>query len=326
MRESLIFSFLCQCLQQFDKKRHLSQQHKAIQNLKPDWYQVTSLADTHYVLPSLYYQLQEKRLLQFLPEDIQISIADIYTLNRSRNDRIRREIHRIAGLLNPAGIEPVFIKGSAAMLMDLYDEPGLRIMGDVDLLLRKNEILTCTELMRSVGYAPIEGLYLPDADGHYHGFPLVHDNHSIRFEIHERLANDPVLESESIINDSVQIQIKDRVVRIPSKEHFAINNILHHQVYDGGMENEELLLYQLLDLYTIREKYERQLDWKAVGAFFTDHSLQEPFCFSMDMLKKYFNQRIPGKIPFSLNCRIRYRQNRNRFQKLIQQLKFIQPE
>lgn len=77
MRESPLFSFLCQCLQQFDKKRHLSQQHKALQNLKPDWYLVTSLADSHYVLPSLFYQLKEKSLLQFLRKRLTNPICSI---------------------------------------------------------------------------------------------------------------------------------------------------------------------------------------------------------------------------------------------------------
>ncbi len=232
---------------------------------------------------------------------------------------IYNEINSIAALLKPADIEPIFIKGSAALLMGLYEKPGLRIMSDVDFLVSKKDMSTCTELMQSVGYYPMEGLWLPEDC--YHGFPLVHDSHSIRFEIHDRLADKPILESDAIIADSVQIQMESGVVRIPSKEHFTMNNILHHQVFDRGIENENLLLYQLLDLYTMRQKFDSQLNWKSIGAFFTSHSHQNAFCFSIDMLRKYFNQRLPKKMPASLQFHIHYRQSKNRYNKLIHRLK-----
>lgn len=327
MKESASFSLLCQCLRGLrETKTRSALESKAHKEQTLDWNPVIRLADIHYILPLMFHQLKKNNALTILPEDLQHLLTEVYTFNCQRNDLIYDEINRIASLVNQAGIEPVFIKGSAGLLMNLYDNRGLRMMGDVDLLVYKTDIPTCTKLMQSDGYSPIEGLYMPDADDHYHGFPLVHDRHNIRFEIHERLADDPILDTQAIIEDSVKVQLEEGVVRVPSKTHFIIHNILHHQVFDNGIAGENILLYQLLDLYTIRETFEQQLDWKTIGAFFIKHSHQKAFCFPLDMLKKYFHQRYPKNISFSLRYSIRFRQNRNRFNKLFNRCQSLRPQ
>lgn len=322
MKESLSFSILCHCLQEGNgKKNHSVQVGKLAEKFQLDWSDILRLGDSHYVLPLLYHQLKNKNALKLLPQDAQEVLTQVYELNCRRNDIIYNEILNIVSLLHPAGIEPVLLKGSAGLFMGLYGERGLRLMGDVDFLVSKKNSLKCRELMQSAGYSPIEGLYLPDADEHHHGFPLVHEDHSIRFEIHERLADNPFLDSRSMIGDSQAIQVEGGILRIPSKTHFVINNILHHQVFDQGLENENILLYQLVDLYMIRDKFESQLDWNTIGAFFLRHSLEDAFCFTIDMLQNYFDQQLPKKIPWSLLCRIYYRQNKNRYNRLIHRLR-----
>ncbi len=306
MKKCDSLSLLCQYLQNLDSRQEDSAPTpKVRQKLQPDWHAVARLADQHFVLPLLYQQLVRKRILQLLPEDLQTLLAEIYKLNRLRNDLIYNQINRIAFLFNSAGIEPIFLKGSAALLMELYDDPGLRVMNDVDFLVDKKDLPTCVELMQSMGYYPMEGLKLPE--DFYHHPPLVHNSHSIRFEIHERLHTDSVLDSEAIITESVMIKMPDGIVRVPKNTHFTIHNILHHQVFDKNSLNEETPLYQLYDLYMMRERHDRHLDWRSICCFFTNHSLQDPYYYSLDLLRKYFKQRPPEKIRLSVQCGRIYR-------------------
>lgn len=297
MKESASFSLLCQCLQNSGNQRgSLTRTQKTLQKLQPDWYEVARLADLHFVSPLLYHQLEQKKLLRLLPEDLQVLLTEIYELNRQRNNLIYSEINHMASLLNPAGIEPIFLKGCAALLMELYDSRCLRVMNDVDFLVEKKELPICVELMQSAGYYPMKEVNLPT--NFYHHTPLVHDNHSIRFEIHERLDHDPLLDSKAIITESVVIKVEDGVVRVPEKKHFAVHNILHHHVFNRGLWTGIVPLYQLYDLYAIREKYDRELDWKWVGGFFKDHSLPDAYSCSLGLLRKYFNQSPPAGIHF----------------------------
>lgn len=297
MKETASFSLLCQCLQNpGSPEEKLTSTQKTLQRLQPDWYAVARLADLNFVSPILYHQLKQKKLLRMLPEDLQVLLAEIYELNRQRNNLIYSEINHIASLLNPAGIEPVFLKGCAALLMQLYDDRCLRVMNDVDFLVKKKELPICVELMQSAGYYPMEGVNLPD--DFYHHQPLVHDNHSIRFEIHERLDHDPLLDSKAIITESVVMKIESGIVRVLEKTHFTVHNILHHQVFNRGLWTDMVPLYQLYDLYAIREKYDRELDWKWIGTFYKDHSLPDAYFCSLGLLRKYFNQAPPAEIRF----------------------------
>ncbi len=305
MKTNRSFSLLCRCLQTTENEKMNT--FLTDQIGQPDWYAVARVADSHFVTPLLYHRLFQKGLLAFLPEDLQLLLAEVHRLNRLRNNLIYNEINRIANLVNPVGIEPIFLKGSAALLMGLYEDRGLRVMNDVDFLVSKKDLLTCMGLMRSVGYRSMDGVNLPV--DFYHQNPLVHDRHSIRFEIHDRLDQSGTLESQEIIAESVVIQLPDGVIRVPSVTHFTIHNILHSQVSDNGLIKGRVPLYQLYDLFTVRERYTEALVWESAKCFFTRNSLQNAFYFSLGMLRKYFKLSPPTGIRFlsvkmiMLSCR-----------------------
>jgi hypothetical protein len=322
MKQTASLSLLCLCLQNSDSKNEDPEEIiKYCQKLQADWHAVARIADSHFVSPLLYHQLVLKGLLSLLPRDIQFLLAEVYKLNLLRNELIYNEINTIGALLNPAGIEPIFIKGSAALLMNLYDDPGLRVMNDVDFLVNKKELPMCMELMETAGYYSMEGVNLP-AD-FYHQNPLVHDRHPIRFEIHERLSHNAILESETIIENSLPIKMDKGVVRVPSKTHFTIHNILHHQMFDRGLYTRRVPLYQLCDLYMILEARDTDISWQRVREFFSNNLLLNEYFSPLDLLRIYFNQPPPGKIPYMMQCRLKYRGFRYRYNQLANRYRLL---
>lgn len=308
MNPIISFDFLCGCLQHSDIDGDGSAWNtKRFKKTQLDWQRILRLADGHFVLPLLYHHLQQKGILASLPEDLQELLAEIHHLNTLRNTLILEEINRLAPLFNSEGIEPVFVKGSAALLMELYENRGLRVMNDVDFLVSREQRPICIKLMQSVGYSFMEGVRLPK-DFH-HDFPLIHDGHSIRFEIHDRLNRKPILDSTIIRRDSEAIDLPKGRVRVPAKTHFAIHNILHHQVFDHGFFEEKMPLYQIYDLYILRENHDAMLDWRAIGDLFTVHYLQDAYHSTLWFLQKLFHQMPPSEVNYltlkmiSLRCR-----------------------
>lgn len=265
---------------------------------EPDWQAIVEYADKHFVIPLLYYNLQQRGFLWYLPEELANLIREIYHLNVLRNDRIRKEIIRLIPLFNSADIEPIFLKGSAALLMNLYGDNGLRAMNDVDFLVSREQRTVCVKLMKSKGYREMEGVNI--SEDFYHEKPLVHEDHSIRFEIHDRLHSKiEALGSTDIIQRSHVCQLEgEGRVRVPDYNHFAVHNILHHQVFDDGYFQENVPLYQLCDLYMLREKYDQFLDWKRIGERFALHSLQDHYHQTFHEIKRCFNQSPPEEIGF----------------------------
>jgi hypothetical protein len=261
-----------------------------------DWQAIMPLADQNFATTILFWQLQQKELLPLLPEELQQLLGQLFELNSERNRIILDEVNTLAKLLNPADIEPIFLKGSAALLMGIYPAAGMRIMNDVDLLVPEQDLTTCVELMESVGYYPMEEVNL--SENFYHLNPLVHAKHNIRFEIHKQLdlAYNPQVDTRDIIAESMPVKVEDGVVRIPNKTHFTLHNILHHQVFNKGLFTEDVPIYQLYDLYAIREKYDSEIDWLLITAFFKEHAFPDALSYPLGLLRKNFSQPAPSGV------------------------------
>lgn len=307
------FSLLCQCLRSVSSEERPCIM-KELQDARPEWPEIIGLADRHFVLPALYNRLNRSGLLEMLPEEHSNVLEQIYTLNKQRNALIRDEINMIACSLNKEGIQPLFLKGAAALLVNLYEDSGLRMMNDVDFLVRKKDIAACMELMQHAGYYPMDvpGLKEDYFEKLYHERPLVNDRHNVRFEVHRQLHQNPVIDSEELIASARPVTLEDGVALVPDANHFVMHNILHHQLFNGCLDSGDTPLYQLLDLYAVRERCDRAVNWNQLERFFLNPSLRDAFHNALDLLDKYFGQQPPVTIPYHLPLRIQYRRFRVR--------------
>jgi hypothetical protein len=297
MKNNNSFRTLCKCLQDEKTSGQSSVDfYNELRQAEPDWHEIVRIADQHFMIPILYHQLDRKGAVGLLPEELQTLIYDIYQLNGQRNKQILDEIIRIAATLNKVGIEPVFLKGSAALLMKLYESHELRIMNDVDFLLGMEDIPTCVEILESMGYVTMDGVNLPDDLHHIN--PLVHHNHNFRLEVHSRPTYIPVLDTHEVIANSRTIKIGESVVRVPNETHFLLNNIVNQYYNIRKLFFREIPLYKLYDLYKFQGKYSLSLDWDAVLRRLKEHHLQDDLYILFGLLDDYFNQGPPADWPF----------------------------
>lgn len=92
-----------------------------------------------------------------------------------------------ASTLAQAGIRPMLLKG-AAMNETIYPHPGLRSMGDIDVLVRPDEVDEAEALLRADGWTPV--LTERDAawmrDNHRHLGTLQSPDETLHLELHRR--------------------------------------------------------------------------------------------------------------------------------------------
>ena len=129
MKNNTSFRTLCKCLQDERTSGQSSVDfYNELKQAEPDWHEILQIADQHGMIPILYHQLDRKGAVGLLPKELQTLIYDIFELNGQRNKQILDEITRIAAKLNKVGIEPVFLKGSAALLMKLYERQSVQLI------------------------------------------------------------------------------------------------------------------------------------------------------------------------------------------------------
>jgi hypothetical protein len=117
-----------------------------------EWEQLAQLAVKEGVAPLLY---QAWRGCGALPADVLSRLHQTYLLtamsNALRFEELTRSLHALSG----AGIQVIVLKG-AALAVDVYADPGLRPMVDVDLLIHRGDMPQALALFQALGYA-VEG-------------------------------------------------------------------------------------------------------------------------------------------------------------------------
>ena len=94
-------------------------------------------------------------LLEFkdkIPGKIWNNIKEIYYLNASRNIRIYQEISAILSSFNKENLKVIPLKG-IFLAEKVYNNIALRTMGDIDLLVRKENLSRIDKFLGNLGYA-----------------------------------------------------------------------------------------------------------------------------------------------------------------------------
>ena len=149
---SEFFQFACQCLI-LDEYSELKEgiKNKFVSG-EVDLDKFVYLCSNHFILPVIYLRLKNAELLEIFPDEYASHLKEIYELNRKRNTEILQQIEEISAKLQKANIKPIYLKGTANLMDGLYDDIGVRMIGDIDFLVQEKDYLKTAELILGLGY------------------------------------------------------------------------------------------------------------------------------------------------------------------------------
>ena len=242
---------------------------KAIKGNDFNWEEVVLAASNQFVLPAWFIRMKNAGLAEYMPEELRLHLAELTNLNRKRNKKIIQQTLEIAELLNANGIAPVFLKGTAHLLLGLYTDLAERMIGDIDFLVKDDEVLTAAECIQNLGFQP-EVKYNAAMHGEMKHFPgLVNYDYPAAIEIHREVMNPPKVrkfKAENILRDKQRIQ-SDHEIYTPGFAHLIVHNMLNAQINDKSYANANVLLRQTYDLFLLSERENPQNVLKAFGKF-----------------------------------------------------------
>lgn len=151
-----------------------------------------------------------------------------------RNVAVGSQHARLHGLMTNAGIDYVILKGCASAFY--YPDPLLRDMGDVDFLVRSEDIERASDILVSDGFKMShEG----------HGVHIVFEKDDCRYELHREPSGIPNGEAGEIIrkyfddifDKSVLINTDFGQMKIPSPFHHGLIILMHtaHHMTGEGL-------------------------------------------------------------------------------------------
>lgn len=138
----IAFDFLCACCQGPAGESALASE--------PDWGHVLSLASSHRLLPALYAALQGRNEV---PASIQSALDACFLAHSRRVLRFSAMLSAILQEFAAKSVEVILHKGPA-LAQRLYGDSSMREFGDLDLIVRAEDVRRARASLRQLGFRP----------------------------------------------------------------------------------------------------------------------------------------------------------------------------
>jgi hypothetical protein len=227
------------------RARELSALAGALQGRLPkdgDWSGVLDLANRSLITPRLALSLAGRPL----PADVDDFLQDVLQRNRQRNGRLRAQLEGAVLQLNRSHITPVLLKGAAALLCDDGPRRDGRMLCDLDLLVRPDEVDEAIGALQAGGYA-----VLSRRPGHeVHAVAeLMREGEAATIDLHQRPPGPPgMAEAPQLRRRCSTETFGGAVALLPSPTLQLFFLLLHDQFHDGDYWSGRLNLRHLLDV------------------------------------------------------------------------------
>lgn len=255
----------------------------------PDWPACATLALRHGLGPLLYQRGRRMADAWPMPAGVERELRTSYLGATLENGAWLAEAGRAIGRMGAAGVPVAALKG-LHLAAAVYDEPALRKLGDVDLLVPAHQVQTARTALMEAGYTP-EGV---DAPTIHHVAPLLKPR-AAPIELHYGLCPHPHpfrLDMEPLWERMVPITVAGQPALGLCPE-----DLLLHLCVHGTYNHRWLLpLRNVFDIAMVVERNGAALRWdaleQAVRATGTRRSV---FC-GLALAREMFGTEVPADL------------------------------
>jgi len=286
---------LCRCLKPGDDVPALSE---------AQWQRVIELANSHYLTPALGWSLKEKAQLNQLPADAEGFLTGAFSLNRSRNEKIRKQAVELMTALSEAGIRSVIMKGGVYLFEEDEAAFSTRMMVDLDILVPEERLDASAEVAASLGYRVLE-----ESDELFqHIDPLGRPGDLASVEIHRHVGMQRrILPAAEVLRDAQPLIYGGKSFCVPTPTHRAVHAIFHSEVQaQSNYALGHIPLRYLHDLRLLRDKHETEIDWGEVASRLSARGYGHFVPGFLYLANRLLGLRTPESVPVTWRARRHY--------------------
>jgi hypothetical protein len=245
-----------------------------------DWPAIERLAHVHGVEPLLCSALTSAYPpdVDAVPVELRARWEKSYYGNRIRNAEALTLLARLDERCRADGVEIVSLKGPSAMAA-VYGDIGLRVIADLDVLCRIEDVVTVARAARAIGFAGGEisphhvALEYGGAGG---GLLEVH------FTMHDGVTN-PAWFARSAWQGRRVVTVEEWTLPVMPIEHQIVFDVAHAAHHDF-----ELDLKHAVDLAGRLTLHRDAINWDILRTLLSETGLSRPFCVMARTLEKLF--------------------------------------
>lgn len=235
-----------------------------VQSQQSSWDKLIQEAEKQGVAPLLFKHI---RSLDdpILPDKNRRILQSLYLRNRRSNSIRNKAIAELLNSYQLTNIDVLVVKG-IALSNFCYSEAGLRPMRDIDLLVKKSDLVPAEKILLDLGYLPEEEHDIPD--DYYHLVPMKKkfDGLNVTIEVHHNLlpfhAQYPLWPLEKSYNTALEFDINGIMARTLCLEETLYYVYLHG--FQAPLTYEPFRFMHVADMVTLVEKFIDVINWQQV--------------------------------------------------------------
>jgi len=289
--------FLCQCLKPETSANDVNSIRDKIQTGSVNWEGVVELAHEHFVITALWSGLVRKGLDDSLPDDLRFYLGELHRMNHVRNDAIRSQVADMLGHLNSVNVSPLLLKGAALLFAGMFEDPAARIMVDIDLMVREEQVEKVLEVLSSTGYSRVKGHSREDS---LHLPPVVKNGLPASVEVHTRIFDKwidvEILNSSEVWGASMLTNMNGVTFHLMSPSQWTLYNIAHSEIHRSNFRRGSISLRDLLDFSVILSRYTGSIDWREIKVKMESKGLEKLVRAYLYMGSRLFGTVLPSDL------------------------------
>lgn len=238
---------------------------KLAQVTAEEWRKVVDLAHQHKVAPLLYHHIRHLKVA--LPDELFKELEQAHAQNTFRNMGLYQELNKLLGWLGAENIPVIVLKG-AYLANAVYEDVGLRIMSDIDILVKQEDVLRVERELMAWGYLPNPGEDVNNQDSYHFRYTLTKINCII--EIHWKLLQSYFpfqVDTEELWNRAQPVTLAQIPTLTLSPDDTLLHLCLHivKHAYKFRIKHDTRIS-TLSDVGEVVRRYGSDLNWQEIGA------------------------------------------------------------
>jgi hypothetical protein len=254
-----------------------------------DWEYLFQLARRHSIVPLVYVQLDHA----LVPSEVLAKFKQHYIENSARNTLLTAELCRLINLFRDAGIDTIPYKGPVLALF-AYGDIALRRFVDLDVIVKKSDVLKAREILLKEGYTPSKSLSPSQQElllRTQHNMQFSRDNHQLIIELHWEVAPHlfaSTVNGERLWQNLITIDLNGTPVKTFSAEDLLFSLCVH-----GSRHLWERLGW----ICDVAELITRQdLDWTALLERVASADCDRMFLLGVHLANRLLDAPLPLEV------------------------------
>lgn len=256
-----------------------------------DWPDMTRKALRAKLGPLVFARLSETSLTRAIPRPLFMQLAAVQVAAEGTNRRILGLRDRLLPAFAGKGLHVLPLKG-CALADTLYRDPSLRPMGDLDLLIREEEIPSAVPLLREFGYRT-EG---ENAPGEY---LFVHEEAQPHLDAHTALdpsgrfgISTPDLWEAAGPLPANSAGSDPMAAPAPEWETLSVQHLFVHSLIHAARHRLDSLV-PLVDAAWIAARWPEQMGWDSLPDLARRWRCREALAFALEAAVLLFGLPVP---------------------------------